>query len=236
MKQMKAKVLVFIFMVMVLIIPAILTAGDMNPPGVPGSTMYSMEDIYNAVTAGCPECPTCSSPALVEKTGQTSCYDTNGASISCGGTGQDGELQKGVVWPTPRFTNNGEGTVKDNMTGLIWLQNANRFGLRTWAQALSDCNSLAADGVNLTDGSVAGDWRLPNVRELHSLIDFGNRSPALPSGHPFSYVQSDDIYWTSTTLLNYTEGAWVIIMRGGGVIDFAKPNSIYVWPVRGGND
>ncbi|NIO68243.1 MAG: DUF1566 domain-containing protein, partial [Anaerolineae bacterium] len=50
----------------------------------------------------------------------------------------------------------------------------------------------------LGDGSSEGDWRLPNVRELQSLIDYGRQTPALPSGHPFTGVQSS-LYWSSTT-------------------------------------
>ena len=64
-------------------------------------------------------------PAPVPKTGQVTCYDAGGNVINCAGTGQDGELQKGVELPTPRFTDKGNGTVKDNLTGLTWLKNAN---------------------------------------------------------------------------------------------------------------
>ena len=64
-------------------------------------------------------------PAPVPKTGQVTCYDAGGNVINCAGTGQDGELQKGVKWPTPRFTVRANGTTKDNLTGLIWLTNAN---------------------------------------------------------------------------------------------------------------
>jgi hypothetical protein len=100
--------------------------------------------------------------APVPKTGQTTSY----------ATGDDGDLKKGVAWPTPRFTDNNNGTVTDNLTGLIWMKNANAFGMRTWAQALSDANGLHDDGINdLKDGSQAGDWRLPNRKELESLVD-----------------------------------------------------------------
>ena len=57
-------------------------------------------------------------PAPVHKTGQTTSY----------ATGDDGDLEKGVAWPNPRFTDNSDGTVTDNLTGLIWLKNANCFG------------------------------------------------------------------------------------------------------------
>ena len=70
----------------------------------------------------------CDPPAPVPKTGQTISYEP----------GDDGYYQKGVAWPNPRFTDNGDGTVTDNLTGLIWLKNANCFGTRTWATALSD--------------------------------------------------------------------------------------------------
>ena len=63
--------------------------------------------------------------AGVPKTGQT----TSSA------TGDDGDLEKGVTWPSPRFTNNSNGTVTDNLTGLIWLRNANCFGQKAWATA-----------------------------------------------------------------------------------------------------
>ena len=79
--------------------------------------------------------------------------------------------EKGVAWPNPRFTDNGNGTVTDNLTGLIWLKNANCFGAKDWAMALSDANTLNNGECGLTDGSVEGDWRLPNVREMQSLID-----------------------------------------------------------------
>ena len=63
--------------------------------------------------------------APVEKTGQTKCYDTRDTEISCNNTGQNGDLEKGVVWPIPRFADNWNGTVKDNLTGLMWTKDAN---------------------------------------------------------------------------------------------------------------
>jgi len=88
----------------------------------------------------------------VPKTGQTTTY----------GTRDDGELEKGVMWPNPRFTDNGDGTVRDNLTGLIWTKNANCFGDRTRVTALSDCNSLVSGSSGLSDGSsqVTGGCRM----------------------------------------------------------------------------
>ena len=119
----------------------------------------------------------------VPQTGQTTSYET----------GDDGDLERGVVWPDPRFTDNRDGTVTDNLTGLIWLKKANCEAGRSWSAALTFANSLY-DGwtgdpnggdCGLSDGSSPGDWHLPNVRELQSLIDLGRHLPALPSGHSF---------------------------------------------------
>jgi len=165
-------------------------------------------------------------PAPVPKTGQTTLY----------ATGDDGDLEKGVAWPSPRFTDNGDGTVTDNLTGLIWLENANCFGARTWLQALSDCNGLAAGSCGLSDGSSAGDWRLPNRYELESLLDISNWNPALPTGHPFTGVQST-YYWSSTTYGADTFYAWLVYLSTGIVYHGNKLYFTYnVWPVRGGND
>jgi hypothetical protein len=180
----------------------------------------------------CPDCydsqcpctaPGCDPPAPVEKTGQTTSY----------ATGDDGDHEKGVEWPNPRFTDNGDGTVTDNLTGLIWLKDANCFGLRTWDNALSDSNGLASGSCGLTDGSSAGQWRLPNYKELFSLIDASNSTPALPTGHPFFEVLND-YYWTSSTFAHVSDFALYIQM---GVVIVSSGNKIdinNVWPVRGG--
>lgn len=193
-----------------------VSAGNLEPGAAPAPTMHSLEDIYNLIAN--------IGTAPVEKTGQTSSY----------ATGDDGILQKGVAWPDPRFTDNGDGTVTDNLTGLIWLQDANRGGAMTWAAAVSYCNSLADDGSALTDGSVAGDWRLPNEKELLSLVDFSQDSPALPAGHAFTGVQAL-AYWSSTTNAGLPTNAWALYMASGYTLFTVKTNTNYVWPVRGGN-
>ncbi len=180
-----------------------------------------------------------SGPAPVEKTGQTTSF----------ATWDDGDLVKGVTWPNPRFTDNGDGTITDNLTGLIWDQNANRFGTRTWAEALSDCNSLAAiDHGDLVDGSVAGDWRLPNVRELSSLIHYGFARPALPNttgtvkwsdGDPFTNMpELPWAYWSSTSdAFTITPPAmpkaWNVSFLSGSMARTGKDVFNHVWCVRG---
>jgi len=173
--------------------------------------------------------------APVEDTGQQICYDPTGSTtdtVPCAGTGQDGELQAGVTWPTPRFTDNLNGTVTDNLTGLIWLQEANCFGARSWTFALSDSNTLSSNNQCglLQDGSVAGDWKLPNLKELASLSDFGEDSPSIPSGTPFDMVQPTQ-YWTSTSYFPNPTQAWYVSM-GDAVADASSKAELRnVWPV-----
>ena len=176
-------------------------------------------------------CPS-DGPAPVKKTGWTSCFDLDGNPRDCEGTGEDGEYQKGAQIPNPRFTDNGDGTVSDNLTGLIWLKLANCFGPRSWNNALSDSSGLENGECGLMDGSSAGDWRLPNRFELESLVDLVNGSPPLPSGHPFTNVQTD-CYWSSTDD-SYFHLPWCMNMVTGHVTAATCGNLCYDWPVRGG--
>jgi len=169
--------------------------------------------------------------ATIEKTGQPTCYDSDGNVVNCSGTGQDGDIQAGVAWPGPRFTDNGDGTVSDNLTGLIWMDNANCIGADLWANALSYCNTLADGSCGLTDGSGTGDWRLPNIQELNSLIDLGETDPALPMGHPFSNVQSS-FYWSSSTNTYSINYAWYADLHNGNVGYHYKYHNYYMWCVR----
>jgi hypothetical protein len=193
--------------------------GDLNCDGaLGGSDLAEFAEDF-----GSTDCPACT-PAPVARTGQILRF----------ARGDDGDLEMGVAWPDPRFTDNGNGTVTDNLTGLIWLKNANCFGQKIWTEALVSCNSLADGQCGLSDGSGIGNWHLPNIKQLHSLIDFGMSSPALPSGHPFTAVTS--FYWSSTTNETYTYGAWYIYIGTGSPDWYDKDlTTRYVWPVRAGN-
>jgi hypothetical protein len=164
--------------------------------------------------------------APVPKTGLINSY----------GTGDDGALQKGIPLPSPRFIDNGNGTVTDLLTGLIWLKNAGAFAAQNWATALNAANNLASGNAGLTDGSMPGDWRLPNVRELQSLVDYGQFSPVL--GTPFTNVHSN-WYWTSSTdeesiVHTGVDRAWAVNFNAGAITGFPKTDNYYVLCVRGG--
>ena len=161
------------------------------------------------------------------KTGQTKCYDSAGLEIPCAGTGQDGEIQAGVAWPEPIFTDNGDGTMTDNLTGLMWTKNGNLpNGTKTWEQALDYCNNLTLAGYS--------DWRLPNVNELESLVNANEANIAnWLNAQVFTDVQAD-YYWSSTTNAGFEKSAWSIYMQDGQVYSYKKSNKNYVWSVRAG--
>jgi hypothetical protein len=78
-------------------------------------------------------------------------------------------------------------------------------------------------------------WRMPTAEELSSLLDMSvEGSPKLPPGHPFLNVQ--DVYWSSTTREDDSSDAWGVDMKTGTTYGWnGKGESMYPWPVRGGN-
>ncbi|MCP4412037.1 MAG: DUF1566 domain-containing protein, partial [Gammaproteobacteria bacterium] len=200
---------------------------------------------------------TAGSPAVVPKTGQTKCYDAStNVEETCASPEhdmQDGQesISFGVAHASPRFTNNSDGTVTDNTTGLIWLTKANCIktdypgfdadGKVTWSQAFTFIKGINDSTYDCGDKSNSGthqtDWRLPNTKELYSLIDFQYYNPSLSDtagtakwseGNPFSSVVSWD-YWSSTTAVAGTGHAWVVDLTYGGVSHPIKTNNHYVW-------
>ncbi len=145
-----------------------------------------------------------------------------------------------------RWCDNGDGTVTDLTTCLVWLQKADWGGAKPWEDCTAprdDAHTRAgllkdgASGANLSDGSVEGDWRLPTKTELVGLV---NGTPQLRCAWPgpctlyaFTGVQSYH-YWSSTTYADNTVGAWDVDLRDGYVGFDAKTATYYVWPVRGG--
>src|SRR5206468_1701542 len=127
-------------------------------------------------TASHDQCDGCKFPA----TGQTTCWDTIGNVLQCAGTGQDGDLRKGAPLS---YTDNGNGTVTDNNTGLVWEKlsrdgSVHDVGNRyTWASAFTGHVAM----LNSTSFAGHSDWRVPNYKELISILDLQNWNPALSS-------------------------------------------------------
>ncbi|MGC2696630.1 MAG: DUF1566 domain-containing protein [Candidatus Angelobacter sp.] len=190
-----------------------------------GPTVFDVKDSLNR------SWPVRGTSSLVPRSGQKICFNSNGVPIDCPCTEQDGALQAGVDFPNPRFTDNGDGTVTDNMTQLVWLKNGNLFGLRVWEEALALCNSLSSETADLTDNSKPGDWRLPNIREIESLVDYNEVGPCLPKSHPFQNVRPSS-YWTSTSVAAAPTEAMFIIFGVGPSIFESKEHPFFAWPVR----
>lgn len=161
------------------------------------------------------------------QTGQTSCHDAAGAAIACASSGQDGEFRRGIAWPEPRFDVRGE-IVLDRLSGLLWTRNATPGELpMSWQEALA---FVAA--MNRERAQGFSDWRLPNRRELRSLVSHQTRRPALPEGHPFVNVFAG-WYWSATNAAGAPAHAWYVDMDGGRMFYGGKDQSFLVWPVRG---
>lgn len=169
-------------------------------------------------------------------TGQNACYglvenagwqEVPCDQVSC--RGQDAQYATGCP-SEGRFTDNGDGTVTDHCTGLMWQKDTadvNGNGQSTdqdymrWCDALAYCENLSFAGHD--------DWRLPNIRELHSIVDYGRVSPAInPVFGAFSAW-----YWSSTSLADYHDVAWIVYFGRGGVDDIGKDGNDFVRAVRG---
>jgi hypothetical protein len=161
------------------------------------------------------------------QTGQSSCYNTAGNIIACSGTGQDGELRRGIPLPEPRFETSDQ-LVHDPLTGLTWTRNANlaEFPL-SWQEAHAFIARL-----NEENRFGHADWRLPTRRELRSLLHFETRKPALPPAHPFVNVFLH-WYWTSTTAAIHPDYAWYVHLEGARMFYGHKEQFYLLWPVRG---
>ena len=162
-----------------------------------------------------------SGPAQTWQTGQTTSY----------AAGDDGDLQSGVSWPDPRFEDNSDGTVTDYLTGLIWLKNARCFSPKSWSVALAKINNLSSGSCGLSDGSIAGDWRTPNRKELISLIDFTQIGPALPQEHPFENFGGYH-FWSNTTSAHKKYSAWILSFNWGVTGTSGKTMVNNILPVR----
>jgi hypothetical protein len=149
-----------------------------------------------------------------------------------------------------RYVDCGNGTVTDGVTGLIWLQNANCFGSMSFASANAAAASLADGQCGLTDGSSAGDWRLPTRAEWTATVAravalgcsiTSGKHPSLTNvagtaclsvgPSPFAGVVSDT-YWSSSAYEIFPNGGYLAFLGTGSVQFALKTGTLVVWPVR----
>jgi len=154
------------------------------------------------------ECPSAEGKGL-PATGAQYCYDDEGALLPCDDAafpGQDGAYRAGCPLEG-RFVDHGDGTVTDTCTDLMWQKGTadidgdgaiGRGDLAWWQGALMYCEKLELAGH--------GDWRLPNLRELQSLADYGRTGPSIDP----VLDASSDAYWSSSTMIEFPKRAWVV--------------------------
>jgi len=130
-----------------------------------------------------------------------------------------------TTFPVSHFTDNSDGTIRDNFTGLTW-QKIQSPDAMTWEDALTYCGDLSLAGKN--------DWRLPNVKELQSLNDVTLSKPSFNKNY-FTNVLAGN-YWSSTTMVNTATVAWDINVDYGIVSYNPKMVQENVLAVRGGFD
>ena len=168
--------------------------------------------------------------AALPATGQTISY----------ASGDDGAMRAGAVLS---YTDNGDGTVTDNSTGLTWQKktDANVNTNYTWPGALAYVAEL--NGMNGGAGFAGhNDWRLANIRELLSIVDYSRSDPPIdPVFGPTRGVSNYAAYWSSTSWVGYQpEGnAWGVEFADSysnpiGVLIFGKSSALHARAVRGG--
>lgn len=122
------------------------------------------------------------------------------------------------------FVDNGDGTVTDISTGLMWQQET-APGTYNWEQALSYTESLELAGYS--------DWRLPNRNELHSILNYNLQHSTMLDTSFFPGTVAAE-YWTSSTENRINEDAWCVSF-GTGLVNFPnKTNTFNVRAVRSG--
>ena len=122
----------------------------------------------------------------------------------------------------PSYTDNGDGTITDNVTGLMWQKEDDDI-TRTWDNANSYCNDITIAGYS--------NWRLPSKKELISVLDCGTYSPSIDTTY-FTGTNASN-YWSFTTGANSSSLAWLVDFNSGLVDGRNKSNSYYVQCVRG---
>ena len=197
--------------------------------------MKDGSETKNVAVLGCTPAP---EGGGVLQTGQTQCDNGSFVLGACPGNpaGQDGELQKGTA---RSYTANADGTITDNATGLVWERLTSDASIHsvnndyTWTNAFAKI--LALNTVPCFAGFC--DWRLPNVNELQTLVNYGNVVPAIDSAFNNgvdSFTRSS-FYWSSTTYQFLPNIAWVVRFDDGQVNPLGKNSLGFVRAVRGGS-
>jgi hypothetical protein len=150
----------------------------------------------------------------------------------------NGQTCNGSITPsTPdqQFTINDDGTVTDNKTTLIWMHcnlgqawDADSSSCKGTASLYNWQNALAA----ASSFKVPNDWRLPNIKELKSILEQDCESPAI-NNSIFPDI-AGSLYWSSSPHAYYNDRAWIVSFDNGYDYFNLKSSNGYVRLVRGG--
>jgi len=138
----------------------------------------------------------------------------------------DGYYQKGYPLTGDHFTDNGDGTITDNATGLMWVKDATGDGCNggaglAWANAIT-----FAEGLTFATHS---DWRLPNINELLSIVDYGQSDPTI---NPIFTHTITDRYWSSTQDIYGGDYFYNVRFSNASSATAYTTNEYYIRPVR----
>ena len=157
----------------------------------------------------------------------------NGAQVGTRPVAPGREAAEGLKNSPARFTDNGDGTVTDNQTGLMWLREPDCLSNLAWSAGLATVRSFntVSDSVKCQGyGGTYHDWVLPNRVELMSLIDYDRDYPAVLPG--IFAVTSEGRYWTSTTAASAPDHAYTVNFDNGRQYFAEKDKLLKVLPVR----
>ncbi len=131
-----------------------------------------------------------------------------------GGMGKRVRAVRGSVYGENEFVDNEDGTISDLSTGLMWMQDDYSEGIE-WEEALAYCEDLEFSGYD--------DWKLPNVKELQSIVDYSGVYPAIDPTYFNSTKEEDEDYftwlWTSTSADETVGAAWYVAFGKGVGLD-----------------
>ncbi len=168
-------------------------------------------------------------------TGQTKCYRAVNPfdEITCSGTGQDGEYNINPM----SYTDNGNGTVTDNNTGLIWQKcSAGQNNDSSCSGSAATYNWYLATGTTDSNFNPSGtnicgalntstfgghnDWRLPTEQELQTIVDYSIPSPGptiKAAYFPNTIASPSSAYWSSNTYTHSGSYAWRVFFNDSHV-------------------
>ncbi len=202
------------------------------------------DDIVTLLGGG--SVPGCQLPA----TGQTTCWDWSVDDplvvVPCAGTGRDGDIQAGA---TLAYVDNGDGTITDLNTGLMWEKKSRDGTIHDWANTYTWADAFAVHVAGLNSSAFAGhtDWRVPNVRELQSIIYYETFHPAVNPVFNTGCVPGctvttcscmrwegiSSIYWSSTSVALDPTVYWGVYFGFGFAADALRGYDGLVRAVRG---